>query len=189
MAYRGVFSTFTKPEKYVGDISKVTYRSLWERSVMVWLDSCPQVTKWSSETFIVDYYDHIHNKSRQYYVDFYMQMSSGAEFLIEVKPDKETKQPVQKARKTRNFLHECATYEINQAKWTAAKKVAELYGMKFDVWTEHHLKKLGIIKEFAAGNKTLLRAERRALPNSKYNPQVKAKVKLRQTKTAPKRRS
>lgn len=185
MAYRGVFSGITQPEKYIGDITKITYRSMWERSLMVWLDACPAVSHWSSENFIVEYYDPVQSKARRYYVDFYLRLSDGREILVEVKPHKETEPPKQGTRRTAKFLTECKTFETNQAKWEAARKMAEYHGMKFEIWTEHHLKKLGVVKEFTVGNKTLMRAERRAMPGSKYNPQNK----VRRTKTTPKRRS
>lgn len=179
------------PDKYQGDITKITYRSLWERSMMLWLDQCPAVTKWASETAAVAYYDPVQNKERTYFIDFWVQIGD-KELLIEVKPFRETEPPKSATRKTRKFITECATYETNQAKWSAARQMADMYGLKFEVWTEKHLTKLGILKEFQSGNKTMLRAERRAMPNSKYNPAVRARKtasKLRKTSTTPRRKS
>jgi hypothetical protein len=182
MSYKGLFCGFTQPDKYLGDASKVTYRSMWERAVMQWLDTCPAVAKWSSEEVVIPYFDPVQAKGRRYFVDFYIKLQDGREMLIEVKPHKETQQPKEGAKRTRKFIAECQTWATNQAKWDEAKRIADTNGMQFEVWTEHHLQKLGIMKSFLVGDKAMFRAERRAMPNSKYN-------KVRKTTTVPKRRS
>lgn len=185
MAYKGVFSGFENPQKYVGDISRVTYRSAWERSVMVWCDKSPAIKQWSSETVTIGYYDPVSNKERTYYVDFFLELADGRQILVEVKPHRQTSLPKPPQRRTQKFIMECKTWETNQAKWFAARQFAELYGMRFEVWTENELKKLGIIQGFAAGDKALMKAERRAMPASKYNPTNRK----RKPTTRPKRRS
>lgn len=176
MSYKGAFLHFTNPGKYVGDIRSVTYRSLWERAMMKWCDTCPAIKRWSSETVAVSYYDPVKNRERTYYIDFFLELADGKEILVEVKPAKQAEAPKAPTRRTQKYLYECMTWETNTAKWSAAKMFADMHGMKFEVWTEHHLKKLNILKDFAAGDKAVMRAERRALPNSKYNPANRKRV-------------
>jgi hypothetical protein len=42
-------------------------------------------------------------------------------------------------KKQSTFLHEQATYQVNQAKWKAAKKWSEDHGYKFLILTEREL--------------------------------------------------
>jgi hypothetical protein len=59
-------------------------------------------------------------------------------YILEVKPEKQTKVPVQK-RKTQKYLQEAATYAINQEKWRAADIFCQDHGWKFKVVTEKDL--------------------------------------------------
>jgi 4-hydroxyphenylpyruvate dioxygenase-like putative hemolysin len=58
--------------------------------------------------------------------------------MIEVKPEKETKPPVQK-RKTKRYIQESVTYIINQSKWKAATEFCKDHGWEFKVVTEKDL--------------------------------------------------
>ena len=58
--------------------------------------------------------------------------------VMEVKPDKQTKPPVQK-RRTKKYLEESATYLINQSKWKAALEFCKDHGWEFKILTEHDL--------------------------------------------------
>jgi hypothetical protein len=59
-------------------------------------------------------------------------------YVIEVKPEAQTKMPVQK-KKTKRFLQEAATYAVNQEKWRAADIFCQEHGWKFLVLTEKDL--------------------------------------------------
>ncbi len=54
MSYNGSFK-ITKPEKYMGDYTKVVYRSLWERQCFKWCENNPNVKAWNSEEVVVPY--------------------------------------------------------------------------------------------------------------------------------------
>jgi Holliday junction resolvase-like predicted endonuclease len=58
--------------------------------------------------------------------------------MIEVKPNAQTKMPVQK-RKTKRFIQEAATYAINQEKWRAADLFCKEHGWQFQILTENEL--------------------------------------------------
>ena len=59
--------------------------------------------------------------------------------MIEVKPKKQTRPPVKKSRVTKSYIHECVTYEVNQAKWKAAKEFCADRLIEFKIVTEEEL--------------------------------------------------
>lgn len=142
MAYKGKFRPKNR-NKYIGDASSVTYRSLWERNAFRWCDSSKRVSKWSSEEVVVPYKFRVDNKWHRYFVDLLVYMD-GEVYLVEIKPDKETRPPKQPKRKTKRYINEVTTYIKNEDKWAAAKHYAEKRGWKFVIWTEHTLTSMGI---------------------------------------------
>jgi hypothetical protein len=70
-----------------------------------------------------------------------MKRVDGKEFLIEVKPLRETLPPVREGKSEKRFVAECVTYGKNLSKWEAAERYAEINKMKFIIITE---KELGI---------------------------------------------
>ena len=144
MSYKGRF-TPRYPDKYNGDSTNIIYRSLWERTVMSYLDTHPDVIWWASEELIIPYISPIDNKRHRYFPDFVAKMKTKSgkikTVVMEVKPAKQTIQPTQK-RKTKKYLTEAATYLINQAKWKAAIEFCKDHGWEFQIITE---KELGMI--------------------------------------------
>ena len=57
---------------------------------MKWCDSDEKCLQWSSEEVVIPYISPIDNKRHRYFPDFLIQTSKGW-FLIEVKPQVETK--------------------------------------------------------------------------------------------------
>jgi hypothetical protein len=141
MAYSGTYAP-KHAEKYLGDASRVFYRSLWERRVMKYCDDTPGILKWSSEEIIVPYIKPTDGHTHRYFVDFYLEVAAVGggvkKFLIEVKPKAQVKEPVRR-KKTRKFIKEVVTYSVNQAKWEAATKYAAARGWVFLILTEDHL--------------------------------------------------
>tara|TARA_R110000782_G_scaffold188712_2_gene278739 strand:- start:143 stop:454 length:312 start_codon:yes stop_codon:yes gene_type:complete len=79
-------------------------------------------------------------------MDFVIKYKSGRVVLVEVKPFKETKVPVNKQGKSRRtVLNEGMTYIKNQSKWKTAKKYADDRGYHFEIWTEKELTAMGIM--------------------------------------------
>ena len=140
--YKGKFTPKNK-DKYVGDYTNIVYRSLWERNVFRWLDANSDIKAWNSEDVIIPYVCQTDNKVHRYYIDVYFETVKGKKYLIEIKPDKETRPP-KSGRKTKRFLSESLTYIKNQSKWKAAEEFAKDNGCEFYVWTEHTLRSLGI---------------------------------------------
>lgn len=142
MAYKGSYKV-KYPHKYLGNPNNVVYRSLWERNVFRWLEEQPGIKGWCSEEVVIPYLCETDKKMHRYFIDVYFVTMDGDKYLIEIKPDRETRPPQGKKRSKR-YLSEAMTYVKNQCKWNAAKEFAIDNGAVFQVWTEHDLKKLGI---------------------------------------------
>lgn len=145
MAYSGKY----KPRnlsKYKGNMSNIEYRSSWELSMFRWLDNNPAVVRWNSEEVVIPYFSTADGKKRRYFMDVYMKLEDGREFIFEIKPLKETRPPEKPQRMTEKakmrLLKEAYTFRVNQDKWAAASKVAKQKGWIFKVLTEVSLKKL-----------------------------------------------
>ena len=142
MFYKGKFQP-KNPQKYIGDIDNIIYRSSWERTVMVRFDEDDQIIKWGSEELKIPYRSPIDNRPHNYYPDFLIKarQPDGTYVirLIEVKPAAQCKEPKQRKKTTRKFMNEVMTYEINQAKWRAATAYALDRGWKFVVLTENEI--------------------------------------------------
>tara|TARA_B100000575_G_scaffold292057_1_gene299508 strand:+ start:353 stop:799 length:447 start_codon:yes stop_codon:yes gene_type:complete len=143
MSYKGKYK-IKNPDKYLGNHSKVIFRSLWERNAFRWCENNPKVRAWSSEEIVVPYKCRTDNKLHRYFVDLYIEMVDGKKYLIEIKPKKETLPPKQPKRKTKRYINEILTFSKNQDKWEAADQYAKHKGWKFQVWTEETLNNLGI---------------------------------------------
>ena len=131
------------PSKYAGDISKIVYRSSWERAFMTWADLEPDVLKWSSETVIIPYYDPVKRTQRSYHVDFRIvtKTPDGPKVsLVEIKPYKQTIKPrPNKNKSEKTMLTEATTWLTNDAKWKAAKAYCKALGWEFHIITEREL--------------------------------------------------
>ena len=143
MAYRGRF-TPKHPEKYIGDIKNIVYRSLWERNTFRWIDTNTSIQYWVSEECVIPYVCETDNKVHRYYMDLWFQTVKGDTYIVEIKPKSQTQPPKTPKRKTRRYIKESLTYVKNQSKWNAASEFALDRGWKFEVWTEDTLKSLGI---------------------------------------------
>ena len=142
MAYKGYFQP-QNPSKYEGQHTNIIYRSSWELKYMLWLDKHPDVLKWSSEEFFIPYLSPIDGKVHRYYPDFKVKRKNKdgviETIVVEVKPEKQTKEPVVQKRKTKSYLTEVYTWGVNQAKWKAAKNYCADRQWKFQILTENDL--------------------------------------------------
>lgn len=125
------------PKKYTGSYP-IYYRSSWEKKFMRMLDHNPDILQWSSESVVIPYYDKISERFKRYFPDFYIKTKDGTKWIVEIKPEKETKLPSKKGRK-KNLIYQQLTYERNQAKWKAAIKFCDKLGFKFKILTERNL--------------------------------------------------
>ena len=139
MAYSGKFKP-QNPDKYIGDHTKIIYRSSWECKVMSWLDKNPDIVSWASEELIIQYISPVDGKWHRYFPDFLVKSKtrdgSFKTILIEVKPKKQTKEPEKKKRITKQYITEVTTWGVNQAKWKAAETYCRERNWEFRLMTE-----------------------------------------------------
>ena len=144
MAYKGKYYP-SFPRKYKGDPTNIIYRSLWERKFMVYCDKNQNILEWSSEEIAIPYRSPIDNRVHRYFPDFYMKVKETngkiKNYVIEVKPAKQTKPPAKPKRQTKGYIREAYEYARNQAKWKMAKEYCADRQWEFKVVTE---KELGI---------------------------------------------
>ncbi len=142
--YQGYFKP-RNPQKYKGDPTNIIYRSRWELIVMNRFDIDPNVIWWSSEETIIPYRSPVDNRIHRYYVDFTARLNKPdggtRTVLIEVKPYKQTQQPVitESKKKSRKYINEVMTWGVNSAKWKAARAYCKDRGFEFMIMTEHEL--------------------------------------------------
>jgi len=142
MFHQGKFRP-KNPAKYKGDPTNIIYRSSWELKFMNWVDNKDTIVSWKSEETVIPYMSPIDNKWHRYFVDFQIQVRDKngklQSYLIEIKPEKQTKPPVVQKRTTKRYLQEVITWGTNEAKWKAADSYAKDRGWHFLILTERHL--------------------------------------------------
>lgn len=134
------------PKKYKGDPDNIVCRSLWERKFAKYADTNEKVLEWASEEISIKYFDPTTKKVRRYFPDFYLKyidkQGKIRKVIIEIKPFRETQEPIRKKGKSnKTLIHETLTYVKNQAKWKAAEEFCRDNLFEFRVMTE---KELGI---------------------------------------------
>ena len=132
------------PKKYNGDYRNIICRSNWERKFCSWCDLNENILEWGSEEFWIPYRAP-DGRVRRYFPDFIMKVKEQTgeikTYVIEVKPRKQTLKPKPRKKVTKSYLYECKTYEVNKAKWKAAREWCADRKVEFKIVTE---KELGI---------------------------------------------
>ena len=130
------------PEKYVGNFNNIVSRSSWELKFMNYCDMSSNVLKWNSEDVKIPYRSPIDGEMHNYHVDFIMtikqQDGSTKTFLVEIKPYEQTIPP-KNNRNKKTLMESVAKYQVNQAKWDAAKAFCAKKGFHFMLVTEFEL--------------------------------------------------
>ena len=113
MSYKGKYYP-SFPRKYKGDPTNIVYRSLWERKFMVYCDKNQNILEWASEEIAIPYRSPIDNRVHRYFPDFYMKVKETngkiKNYVIEVKPAKQTKPPKKPKRQTKGYIREAYEY-------------------------------------------------------------------------------
>ena len=109
------------PEKYMGNVKRITYRSLWERRFMLYCDRSDQIVEWASEELHIPYVSPKDNKWHNYYPDFIIKTADGRTVIVEIKPKQQTR------------------WAINKAKWWYAENFCKRNEYEFKVLTEKEL--------------------------------------------------
>jgi hypothetical protein len=142
--YKQGIYTCTNPKKYIGDSSKIVYRSGWEHRVCHKLDHADYVLGWCCEGFHIVYISPKDGLPHRYFPDFLVVTfdkinNKKVTTLIEVKPEKEKYPPKKQGKRKSRYLQECMTYSINQAKWKAARELCAKKGWNFVIMTEKEI--------------------------------------------------
>lgn len=147
--YRQGYYRPANPDKYIGDLNKIIYRSSYEYRFCRYCDDSPSILKWSSEPYGIKYTSPLDGKDHKYYIDFYMRMKDADDndkewdFLVEVKPKESLKKPIYEGAHTvgklKNFNYAAKAWLVNSAKFNAAKRHAESVGYRFVIVTEDFL--------------------------------------------------
>lgn len=131
------------PQKYVGDPTKIFYRSSWELKVCVFFDTNPGILKWQSEEVVIPYYSPADGRTRRYYVDFTVlyktRTGETKRAIVEIKPKAQIKAPKIPKRQTKRYINEVTTFITNTAKWEAAKVWADKHNFEFMILDEDSL--------------------------------------------------
>ena len=127
------------PTKYKGNPTNIIFRSKWEADVFRFCDMNPDIVKWSSEEIAIPYVSPLDGRIHRYFPDIWIQKNDRSCAIIEIKPFKQTQEPVVPVKKTRAFLNEAATYVINLAKWKAAQEYCKDRNWKFVLMTEKEI--------------------------------------------------
>ncbi len=128
-------------EKYKGDPTNIIYRSSYELKFMKWLDLSSACTEWQSEEFAIPYRSPVDDKIHRYFIDFKITLKQNniqKTYLVEVKPFHQT-QPPKNTKNKKALIESVMTYQVNQAKWDAAKKHCQGNGWEFKIVTEYEL--------------------------------------------------
>lgn len=135
---QGVYEV-RNPDKYVGDLKKIIFRSSWELSMNQFLDNNPNILRWSSEEFYIPYIKPTDGKPHRYFPDYWIEYKNRdgeiVQEVIEVKPSNQV-YPSQKKRLTN---YDRVTYAINVSKWKAATEFCNKRGVKFRILTEKQI--------------------------------------------------
>jgi hypothetical protein len=153
------------PEKYIGNLDLIIYRSGWEKSFIRWCDFSPSIVKWSSEPISIPYYDRISKLEeckkyglnpndpknwviKNYHTDYWIEIDKGngeiQKMFIEIKPSNKLKRPIPpdknaSLKEHRKFNIQAREYLINEAKFESMRAYAEKNNTKFYVFTEQTL--------------------------------------------------
>ena len=136
MFAQGIF-TPKHPEKYIGN-HKPKFRSGWEMSFMMFLDSNDNILQWASESISIPYRNPITGKNSMYIPDFFVLYKNkhGKQIaeIVEIKPKKQSLiESVRASARDRMIV------AVNQAKWASAAAYCKRMGMGFRVLTEDQL--------------------------------------------------
>lgn len=135
------------PSKYIGDPTKIIFRSSWEQRFCKYCDDTPEVLYWSSEPVAIPYISPVDGREHSYFVDFYMKLQKSEEvieYLVEIKPSKALNPPVMKEglttiKRLHAYNQAAKDWLVNKAKFAAAQEFARINNKHFIVVTEEFL--------------------------------------------------
>lgn len=150
-SYKGWYQLLN-PNKFIKPLDEymqsykdghVNFKSRLELKAIKYADFNKHIISWSIEPFNIKYVKPTDGKIHRYFIDLFLEFSSGDKFIVEIKPKSETLPPKKPTKNTQkasmNYQLALQTYAINQAKWKAAEEFAALNKMKFIILTDEEL--------------------------------------------------
>lgn len=150
-SYQGWYKLLN-PQKFIKPIDEhmksfkdgeVNFKSRLELKAIKYADFNKHIVNWSLEPFNVKYIKPTDGKIHRYYIDLFLEFSSGDKFIVEIKSKGETIPPKPPRNKTQkamvNYQRALQTYAVNQAKWKAAEEFAKANKLRFIILTEDEL--------------------------------------------------
>lgn len=137
------------PNKYLGDLTKVIFRSSYEETFFRELDLDPAVICWVAEPpeFKIKYYHPIKKRWASYFPDAMCVKMHGdkkIKCLIEIKPKSKLKMPVKTkttdSKKIASFNRRMAEFSVIDAKRKSAVDYCRMKGMIYVFITEDTVK-------------------------------------------------
>ena len=134
--YRQGIYEIKNVQKYVGN-GQPRFRSGWEMTFMMFLDSNDNIVNWASEPVRIPYRNPITGKNTNYVPDFIVTYKGPNNTIraemIEIKPKK------QSLIESKQSQYDRAMVAINYAKWDAATRWCKQQGLVFRVITEDQI--------------------------------------------------
>jgi hypothetical protein len=142
--YEQGYYVIQNPEKYRGDTNKIIVRSSYEKKMCIYCDLDKNVISWSSEPIAIAYTSKVDGRRHKYWIDYWVKLNDGREFLVEVKPNGKLKKPRTPgknatAKKIYNYNTRLKEYLVNLSKFEAAITFANQVGMEFIIADEDFL--------------------------------------------------
>ena len=141
--WRSGYYTPKHPEKYIGDVNNIVYRSSWELETNKFLDNNPNVIEWASEEIAIPYIKSLTQRKHLYYPDYYVKFQDKYKKIIteiwEVKPENQIRPPKKRGKSKKTQLYEQATYVTNIDKWKAAQNWCKQRGIHFRILSEKEI--------------------------------------------------
>jgi len=157
--YRQGYYILMNPNKYLGDPTKIVYRSSWELAFNKFCDSNESIIKWSAENIAIPYQitnDIGQVEVHRYYPDYYIEMITAGNkekydrLVVEIKPVAELSLPKKPKGQTlkmlENYEYSLRTFKKNLHKWAYAKEWCERRQLKFLIITDDFLREKGLIR-------------------------------------------
>ena len=134
------YYTPKNPEKYIGNVNKIVYRSCWELNLHIFFDNNTKVIRWGSEIICIPYVKPTDNKIHRYYPDYYIEcLNTKGELIkevIELKPLSQIRPPKSNSK---HKIYEQLTYAVNVAKWESAKRWCEQNNVNWRIISEQQV--------------------------------------------------
>jgi len=140
--HQGIFKP-KHPEKYLGNPNNIIFRSGLEKRIYHYIDDHPNILKWGSEEFCIEYFYEVDKRVHRYFPDLCIlyrnRLGEVKKAVIEIKPSAFCKPPKRPRRITKGYENILKEWIKNSNKWAAAEIFCKKHNMDFLKLTEKSL--------------------------------------------------